>query len=82
MESFAPPATNGTHKYMQTGACCKHYAGVSERGMTRIHPRLLLAAYDLEDDPQQRYFFSANVTTRNLWETYLPVSHSFLFEIS
>ncbi len=31
------------------------------------------AAYDIESIPEKRYYFDAQVDTRNMWETYLPV---------
>ena len=38
------------------------------------------AAYDVESIPEHRFFFSANLTTRNFWETYIPVFRACVVE--
>eukprot|EP00163_Fabomonas_tropica_P032439 TRINITY_DN812_c0_g2_i24.p1 TRINITY_DN812_c0_g2~~TRINITY_DN812_c0_g2_i24.p1 ORF type:complete len:525 (+),score=115.58 TRINITY_DN812_c0_g2_i24:416-1990(+) len=39
-----------------------------------------MAAYDLEDIPVDRYHFNANITERNMWETYMPVFKACIVE--
>lgn len=61
--SWDPPPGGGV---LQAGACCKH-----------------LAAYDVEGcsegpvcNGQNRMTNDANITTRSMWEHYLPAFHS------
>jgi hypothetical protein len=78
----------GESGYLQAGTCCKHFAGahmLSSACLTRalslpLQPCLLTpavmavtgAAYDLENAPTSRQSFNAELTSRDMWETYMP----------